>query len=153
MVSHPWLWVKPLADAGASQLTFHLETTYDESHLRELIHSIKATNMKVGVAVKPSTPLNDDLRQVLTEGLVDMVLVMTVEPGFGGQGFLAETVDKVRELRSAYPDLDLQVDGGITAETAQVACEAGANILVSGSWLFKHADPASGITTLRRSVA
>lgn len=152
MVSHPWQWVKPFADAGASQMTFHIETTPELTQLRSMVNSIREAGMHVGVALRPATQITEDLKTVVVEGLVDMVLIMTVDPGFGGQSFMPEPVEKVRELRELFPSLNLQVDGGITDQTVHVVTEAGANVLVSGSWLFKQPDIGSAIISLKSSV-
>ena len=105
---------------------------------------------KAGIAIKPATPVSEVLPYVKS---ADMVLVMTVEPGFGGQGFMSETLGKIRELRDYInrecPNVHIQVDGGINAETAALVREAGADILVAGSYLFKAADMAAAAGSMR----
>mmetsp|Transcript_30118 Transcript_30118/g.53389 ORF Transcript_30118/g.53389 Transcript_30118/m.53389 type:complete len:225 (-) Transcript_30118:1161-1835(-) len=152
MISEPWKWVNAFADAGANQFTFHIETTPTTESLRSLLGSIREARLHTGVALRPVTQVSEDLKEAVKEGLVDMVLIMTVDPGFGGQSFLPEPVEKVRTLRSLFPDLDIQVDGGITDQTAPVVCQAGANVLVSGSWLYKHQDWAEATSLLRSSI-
>lgn len=105
--------------------------------------------MRVGVALKPGTSV--DAVMALAEH-VDMVLVMTVEPGFGGQKFMASMMPKVRALRDKYPLLDIQVDGGLGPSTIDEAAAAGANVIVAGTSVFTAADPAAAIRTLRDAV-
>jgi len=105
--------------------------------------------MKCGIALKPKTPVEDVLPFV---ELVDMVLIMTVEPGFGGQSFMADMMPKVALLRSKYPDLDIEVDGGLAADTIEAAAKAGANVIVAGSSIFKAKDPKAMIELLRNAV-
>jgi ribulose-phosphate 3-epimerase len=105
--------------------------------------------MSPALVLKPKTPVSTILPYV---SLVDMVLIMTVEPGFGGQSFMADQMDKVRELRSRFPDLDIQVDGGLTVETIQTAAEAGANVIVSGTGIFGEKDPGGAIKKMRDVV-
>jgi ribulose-phosphate 3-epimerase len=108
--------------------------------------------MKVGVAVKPKTAV-DVVFGLVEQSLVDMVLVMTVEPGFGGQSFMADQMPKVVALRDKFgPALSIQVDGGVAAETVAHVAKAGANVLVSGSGVFKAAVPADAIKQLRQAV-
>ena len=94
--------------------------------------------MRAAVALKPLTEVPEDLIQCIEKGIVDMVLVMTVEPGFGGQKFKAECLEKVRELRKKYHVLDVQVDGGVTVANVGVAAEAGANVIVSGTGILQY---------------
>lgn len=146
MVSEPEKWVDDIADAGANQYTFHLEAT---SNPEALIKQIKDKGMKVGMAIKPKTPVEAVLPYV---DQVDMILVMTVEPGFGGQKFMSDMMPKVKMLRVKYPNLDIEVDGGLSPDTIEEAAEAGANMIVSGSAVVKSTDPKSVIDTLRASV-
>jgi len=148
MVSEPEKWVSPMKKAGAHMYTFHIEAT---TNPKELISQIRAANMSVGIALKPGTPVDEKLFDLVP--LVDMVLIMTVEPGFGGQSFMAHMMPKVTTLRAKYPDLDIQVDGGIDINTIDVVAKAGANCIVSGSGIFKFRDDfKSPITTMRESV-
>ena len=144
MVSEPLKWIKDFAEAGAARYTFHAEATNDAAGV---IQKIKEAGMKAGIALKPATPLSA-IEHVVT--LVDLVLIMTVEPGFGGQSFMPEPLAKVRELRRRFPHLNIQVDGGVGADTIEACAEAGANCIVSGSGIFKAGDP-SGIIRLMRS--
>eukprot|EP00002_Diphylleia_rotans_P038004 TRINITY_DN8576_c0_g1_i1.p1 TRINITY_DN8576_c0_g1~~TRINITY_DN8576_c0_g1_i1.p1 ORF type:complete len:220 (+),score=66.50 TRINITY_DN8576_c0_g1_i1:57-716(+) len=146
MVSNPEQWVTDFASAGANQYTFHIEATNDAA---ALIQKIKATGMRAGIALKPKTPVE---QVVPFLDMVDMVLIMTVEPGFGGQSFMEDTMPKVRALRDLKPELDIQVDGGLDTKTIKVAAAAGANNIVAGTSIFKSQDPAATIATLRQEV-
>jgi ribulose-phosphate 3-epimerase len=146
MVSNPEQWVTDFAKAGANSYTFHVEATKDA---RALIDAIHAAGMKAGITLKPGTPLTDILPFV---PLVDMVLIMTVEPGFGGQSFMAGQMEKVRTLRASYPLLNIEVDGGIGPDTIETAASAGANVIVSGSAVFKAKDMRATIKLMRDAV-
>ncbi|KAI9231552.1 MAG: Ribulose-phosphate 3 epimerase family-domain-containing protein, partial [Podila humilis] len=114
-----------------------------------LIDQIHAAGMKAGVAVKPKTPIST----VMDLGdKMDMCLVMTVEPGFGGQRFMAECMPKVAELRARYPNLDIEVDGGIARENIDAAAQAGANVIVAGTSIFKADDISGTIESFRATV-
>lgn len=131
MVENPDRFIKDMVDAGADVITVHAEAT---KHLNRTIQLIKSYGKKVGVALNPSTPL-DVIKYNLKD--IDMVLIMTVNPGFGGQAFIERMLQKIRDLRSIDPNIDIQVDGGINDKTSKLVKEAGANILVAGSYLFK----------------
>nr|WP_315044977.1 ribulose-phosphate 3-epimerase [uncultured Leptotrichia sp.] len=131
MVENPDRFIKDIADAGADVITVHAEAT---KHLNRTIQLIKSYGKKVGVALNPSTPL-DFIKYDLKD--IDMVLIMTVNPGFGGQAFIEGMLQKIKDLRSIDPNIDIQVDGGINDKTSKLVKEAGANILVAGSYLFK----------------
>ena len=140
-------YIGVFADNGADMISFHLESKSDPA---AAINEIKSRGKKAGIAIKPATPVSEVLPYVKS---ADMVLVMTVEPGFGGQGFMSETLGKIRELRDYInrecPNVHIQVDGGINAETAALVREAGADILVAGSYLFKAADMAAAAGSMR----
>ncbi|KAA0162496.1 hypothetical protein FNF27_08056 [Cafeteria roenbergensis] len=147
MVSDPGAWVEDFHAAGASQITFHVETVEDPVALAKRIREL---GIRAGIAVKPKTPVESVLP--LLEHF-DMVLIMTVEPGFGGQKFMADMMDKVRAVRAAAPTMDVQVDGGLSPATVDVAAEAGANVIVAGTAVFGAEDRAAAIAALRESVA
>uniref|UniRef100_A0A3P9MFT2 Ribulose-phosphate 3-epimerase n=1 Tax=Oryzias latipes TaxID=8090 RepID=A0A3P9MFT2_ORYLA len=147
MVSRPEQWVKPMAAAGASQYTFHLEATTNPGNL---IKEIRESRMKVGLAIKPGTTV-EELAPWANQ--IDMALVMTVEPGFGGQKFMDDMMPKVSWLRSQFPSLDIEVDGGVGPDTIHKCAEAGANMIVSGSAVIGSDDPRSVIALLRTAVA
>lgn len=150
MVTNPLDYVEPLGKAGASGFTFHIETSKD--NWKELIQNIKSHGMRPGVSIKPGTSVEEVYPLVEAENPVEMVLVMTVEPGFGGQKFMPEMMDKVRILRMKYPSLDIEVDGGLGPSTIDVAASAGANCIVAGSSVFGAPEPAHVISLLRSSV-
>ncbi|KAL5581337.1 hypothetical protein UlMin_013779 [Ulmus minor] len=150
MVTNPLDYVEPLGKAGASGFTFHVEVT--KENWQELIQRIKAKGMRPGVSLKPGTPIEEVYPLVEAENAVEMVLVMTVEPGFGGQKFMPEMMDKVRTLRKKYPALDIEVDGGLGPSTIDVAASAGANCIVAGSSVFGAPEPAQVISLLRNKV-
>ena len=147
MISEPLKYIDDFAKAGADIITFHVEC---DSDVQETIDKIKAAGCKVGLSVKPKTPASA-IMPYLEQ--LDMVLVMTVEPGFGGQSFMADMMPKVQEFRKAIDasgkDIDLQVDGGVNAETGKICVENGANVLVAGSYLFKQEDYKAAVETLR----
>ncbi len=147
MISHPLQYVKPFSDAGADLLTFHVEAEDDPA---AVIRAIREQGVSVGISVKPKTPASAIVPYLKD---VDMVLVMTVEPGFGGQSFMADMIPKVAELhellRTHNPACRIQVDGGIDAKTAPGIIAAGASILVAGTAVFRAKEgPAEAIRTL-----
>ena len=147
MIIDPIRYIDNYADCGSDIITFHIEAAEDPQAVINKIHS---RGLKAGISVKPATPASA-VKPYLES--VDMVLVMTVEPGFGGQSFMTETVDKVKEVRELINksgrNIFLQVDGGINGETAAVCRNAGANVLVSGSYAFSAADKKAAIDSLR----
>ena len=142
MVENPDRFIKDMVDAGADVITVHAEAT---KHLNRTIQLIKSYGKKVGVALNPSTPL-DVIKYDLKD--IDMVLIMTVNPGFGGQAFIEGMLQKIRDLRSIDSNIDIQVDGGINDKTSKLVKEAGANISVAGSYLF-NGDYKQKIESLR----
>lgn len=146
MVNDPESQIKFFAEAGADLISFHIESKSDPCGTLELIRSF---GVKSALAVKPGTPV-EEVFPLLP--LCDMVLVMTVEPGYGGQAFIPETLDKIRALRTfAGAELDIEVDGGINTKTAPLVREAGANVLVAGTGLFKAEDMAQANAALKAS--
>lgn len=152
MVANPLQWVDDMAAAGADQYTFHVEASDAVGGAQEterVIAAVKAAGMRVGLAVKPGTPVAALLPYA---DRLDLALVMTVEPGFGGQKFMAPMMEKVRELRDRFADLDVEVDGGLGPDTIAAAAEAGANVIVAGTSVYKSADPEATIKELRAAV-
>lgn len=147
MVTNPEDYVLPFAQAGADLLTFHIEAA---PHMHRLIQSIKENKMKVGISLNPGTSLSL-LDEVLDQ--IDMVLLMTVNPGFGGQGFISQSLQKIARLKKTIVQrqlsVDIEVDGGINGETAKEVIKAGANILVAGSAIYQAKDFSKAIATLR----
>ncbi len=146
MISDPLFYINDFVKAGADIITFHVEC---ESDIEKTIDKIVNAGCKAALAVKPNTPI-DAVYPYL--GKLSMVLVMTVEPGFGGQSFMESTMPKIKELRLKCPELDIQVDGGINAETIKIAGNAGANVFVAGSAVFKSDDPAATIKLLKENA-
>ncbi|KAE8689383.1 Ribulose-phosphate 3-epimerase [Hibiscus syriacus] len=147
MVTNPIDYVEPMGKAGASGFTFHVEVS------KELIVRIKSKGMRPGVVLKPGTPIEEVYPLIDSENPVEMVLVMTVEPVFGGQKFIPEMMDKVRALRKKCRSLDIEVDGGLGPSTIDMAASAGANCIVAGSSVFGAPEPAALISLMRKSVS
>ncbi len=149
MVSNPEHHIEEFARAGADIISIHVEAT---PHIHGALQKIRAAGVKPSVVINPGTPV-EAIKNVLN--LVDQVLVMTVNPGFGGQAFLPETMGKIRELvalREANQlNFDIEVDGGIDDKTIQMAREAGANVFVAGSYVFKG-DVSHQVQTLRDAL-
>lgn len=146
MVSEPERWVPEVAKAGGDQYTFHYESTKDPL---ALIALIKKHGMRAACAIKPGT----DVAVLADLGAhLDMALVMTVEPGFGGQKFMADMMPKVDKLRAQFPQLDIQVDGGLGRDTVDAAADAGANVIVAGTSCFTAPEPSELIGYMRGKV-
>lgn len=147
MISEPEKYIGEFAKAGSDIITVHQEV---EADLPGLIKQIKDEGKKAGVSIKPKTPASV-LKDIIQD--LDLVLVMTVEPGFGGQGFMADQISKIAEIRKMIDQtgkkIDLEVDGGINPETAKQVIAAGADVLVAGSAVFKTADYSGNIKALR----
>ncbi|MCL2353848.1 MAG: ribulose-phosphate 3-epimerase [Defluviitaleaceae bacterium] len=137
MIADPKKYIKPFADAGADVISFHYEVMASDDDVLETIGMIRACGAKAALAINPSTPFDaiEDYLEIL-----DMVLIMSVNPGFGGQGFIAESLDKAKKIRQMYPDLDIQMDGGINLNTVDSALESGVNIIVVGSAILSKDD-------------
>lgn len=130
MIENPDRFIKDFVETGADIITVHVEAT---KHLNRTLQLIKSYGKKVGISLNPSTPI-EMIKYELKN--IDMVLIMTVNPGFGGQAFIENMTDKIKELRTLDKNIDIEVDGGINAETGKKVKEAGANILVAGSYIF-----------------
>ncbi|MDD6807176.1 MAG: ribulose-phosphate 3-epimerase [Oscillospiraceae bacterium] len=146
MISDPLKYAEDFAKAGADVITFHVES---DSNPMDTIQKIRSLGCKVGISVKPKTPASEIFPYL---DKVDLVLVMTVEPGFGGQSFMADMMPKVREIydecKTQNFSVDIEVDGGINEINISEAAAAGANVFVSGSTIFKAKDAKEMITTL-----
>jgi len=151
MVTNPKEYVDSMKKAGCDMFTFHIEALETKEEAVLLCELIKTREMKVGIALKPNTRA-DEVFQLIDDKCVDMVLVMTVEPGFGGQKFNPTMMPKVKLLRERYPSIDIQVDGGLSADTIALAAEAGANVIVAGSSVFGAKDIKAAIDVLRSAV-
>jgi ribulose-phosphate 3-epimerase len=134
MIEEPIRYIEQFAESGADIITFHVEAASDS---REVIDKIRSLGKKVGLAIKPKTPVEAVVPYLEH---IDMLLVMTVEPGFGGQKYMDECTDKIREARKLISDaglsVDVEIDGGVTVDNVNVPLEAGANVIVAGSAVF-----------------
>ena len=138
MIENPEKYVKPFAEAGADILTFHYEACSDVNHAEEVISLIKSLGVKAGISIKPATE-PEKIFPLLDK--VDLVLVMTVEPGFGGQEFMHDCAMKIPVIKANAPEnIVIQVDGGINNLTSKICTSLGANSLVAGSYIFGHSD-------------
>lgn len=150
MIINPENYIADFAKAGSDIITVHVEST---PHIHRAIQMIKDLDVKAGVVINPGTPI-EMIKHVLP--LVDQVLVMTVNPGFGGQSFITETVDKIAELAELRKVNDwtyqIEVDGGIVPETAKICHEAGADVFVAGSYVYSAEDPAAQIDQLKKAL-
>ncbi|MDP2691522.1 MAG: ribulose-phosphate 3-epimerase [bacterium] len=145
MVDDPEDWIEGFASAGADLQTIHYEAK--QKSVLGTLERIKNLGCLTGLSIKPKTfveTVPDDLWDY-----ADVALIMSVEPGWGGQSFIEEVLDKVRYLRGKYPHKDISIDGGINAETGKMACHAGCNMLVSGSYIFRSEDYRKAVESLR----
>lgn len=151
MITHPKKYIHEFAISGSDSITFHLEACSDLEEVIETIELIKKENKKVGISIKPNTPVETIYSLLLRED-IDLVLIMSVEPGFGGQKFMKNSLPKIRELRKFIDENKLntliEVDGGIQSETAALVIEAGVDILVSGSYLFNSENFAKSVESI-----
>ena len=147
MISDAPKYAPEFVKAGSDNITFHLEAVDDP---QAMIQQLRDLKVSVGVSIKPKTPVSA-LREIIAD--VDMVLLMTVEPGFGGQEFIPESLDRARELRQMLrDDQRLQVDGGIYTTTAPQIVEAGADTLVTGNAIFSQDDPAQAVRDILQAA-
>ncbi|MFH5835694.1 ribulose-phosphate 3-epimerase [Proteiniclasticum sp. C24MP] len=150
MIVNPSSYIDAFADAGADLINFHYEA---ETHIDRAIEKIKARGLKAGITLNPATPVSV-LSTILPK--LDMVLIMSVNPGFGGQSFIPYTLDKVRELREMAnkmnPDLLIEIDGGIAENTIRSAVEAGVDVVVAGSAVYKNGEIRRNIEVLREAL-
>ena len=149
MIENPDHWAPKFVEAGADSVTFHYEAAKDSKKLIKELHAMKS---RVGLAIKPKTPLSD-VKEFLSD--IDVLLVMTVEPGFGGQSFMHDQMVKVRSARAHIENMKkekplLQIDGGVSLDTIAEAALAGANCFVAGSAVYKAANPAKMVDQLRQ---
>lgn len=156
MIEHPQTQVKFFAEAGADIITVHYKACkkISDTYLEETLRLIKSYGVKCGAVVNPDVPV-ENIFPVFP--LCDMVLLMSVYPGYGGQKLIPEVMDKVRKARdyaikTGRPDMDIEIDGGVTEENAKLIKEAGANVLVAGSAIFKAPDAAAAICKLKTSI-
>lgn len=144
MIENPEKYIEPFAKAGADILTFHYEAVKD---IQLIVDLIKSFGIKAGMSIKPKTSPDEILKYL---GILDLLLVMTVEPGFGGQSFMEDCAEKIPAIKRHAPEnLIIQVDGGINAQTAKICTDYGANSLVAGNYIYKSDNIKSAILSLR----
>ncbi len=150
MIEKPELYIDEFVSAGADIITVHIEAC---PHIHRTIQQIKGHGIKAGVVLNPGTPLSS-IQHILED--IDMVLIMTVNPGFGGQQFIEGMIEKIRELRNTINarglDIEIEVDGGINEDTIQSCLHAGADVFVAGSAVYNHQDRKAAITRLKQAV-
>lgn len=146
MVTHPQNYIDVFADAGADTILIHVEA---QCRPIDVLQRIRRRGVRAGITLNPETPAES-----LTglDGGVDEILCMTVHPGFGGQRFISEVLPKIGQVRAAFPETDISVDGGITPETAGLCAAQGANIFLAGTAVFEAADAAEEISAIRRNA-
>lgn len=151
MITNPELYIDAFVEAGADYITVHVETC---PHLHRVVQQIKAHNIKAGVVLNPHTPLNT-IEEILPE--LDMVLLMSVNPGFGGQSFITSVVDKTKRLKQMLIDRGLEnilieIDGGVKIDNIEEISDAGADVLVSGSGIFKAENPTEMLQNMKKLI-
>lgn len=148
MIENPWKYIDKFADAGADIITVHYEA--EKSRLYDTLKAIKSLGVKCGAVINPDTPVSA-IEKVIEE--CDMVLLMSVFPGFAGQKFIPEVVEKIKQVKKIVDtigkDIDIEIDGGITLDNVRLVKDAGANVIVAGSTVFKETDRAGVINKLR----
>lgn len=151
MIENPDNYIKDFVDAGCDMIVVHEEAC---THLHRTIQNIKSFNVKAGVALNPATPI-ENIKYILND--VDMVLIMTVNPGFGGQSFIGTMIDKIKELKALIDekglDVDIQVDGGIKPSNVSEVVKAGANVIVAGSAIFNSDDIEATVKEFRLNAS
>lgn len=147
MIENPDQYIEAFANAGADYITVHVEAC---KHLHRTVSLIKSMDVKAGVVLNPATPVSM-IQHIIKD--IDMVLLMSVNPGFGGQSFIPEVLPKIREVKAMAeqfnPTLEIEIDGGVNEETAKLCIEAGANVLVAGSAVYNKADRKQAIEAIR----
>ena len=151
MIENPGRYIEDFARAGADYITVHMEAC---NHLHRVLQAIRALDVKAGVALNPHTPVSS-IRDVLD--VLDMILIMSVNPGFGGQSFIPRSLDKLHEVQAILREngmqhIEVEVDGGVKTDNIKAIRDAGAEILVAGSAIFKSDNPAATINTMRRML-
>jgi len=143
MIENPMNFIEEFVKSGANIITIHYEAC---KNILETIDKIHSFGVKAGLSLNPDSRIENIIDFIPK---IDMILIMAVNPGFGGQKFIPEVLDKIKKLREMYPEIDIEVDGGINEETAKIAKENGANVFVSGSYIFNSKSPSKNIEKLR----
>ena len=155
MVEDPMKWIPQLKDCGADHVTFHIEACPSHEYAIECARAIRKHGMTAGIAVKPKTdvgPCLDLIAETEPEDLFSLLLVMSVEPGFGGQKFDSSVLPKCAKARARFPKLNIELDGGLNPETAAMGAREGANVIVAGTSVFASSDPQGAIESIRDSI-
>ena len=147
MITDPDAYAAPFVSAGADSISFHVEVSKDPEATIGKLRDLKAS---VGMVINPPTPISKFPKALWSK--IDLALVMTVNPGFGGQSFIPEVLEKVKAIRAERPEMDIQVDGGIKVGTAAQAAAAGANVFVAGTAVFRASDPRAAVAAIRADV-
>ncbi len=149
MISDPLFYLDEFVKAGADLITFHYECYEDKAKVMEMIQAVKAKNIKVGLSIKPNTTV-EEIKEYIPQ--LDLVLVMSVEPGFGGQSFMENSLDKIALLRQIIDENQylclIEVDGGINEQTAKLVKAAGCDVAVAGSYIFKQEDRKKAVESI-----
>lgn len=153
MVTDPVQWVESLSECGADHVTFHIEACPTREYAIDCARAFRKRGMTVGIAVKPKTNV-DECLSILeeTDDLFSLLLVMSVEPGFGGQKFDPSVLEKCSKARKLFPNINIQLDGGLNIETTVLGAQAGANVIVAGTSVFAAKDPAGAIRSMKESI-
>jgi ribulose-phosphate 3-epimerase len=153
MIEDPKRWITQLKDCGADHVTFHIEACPSIQYAIETAQEIRRQGMTAGIAVKPKTPIEPCIEIVEKTGdLFSLILVMSVEPGFGGQKFDPSVLPKCTIARERLPHIHVEMDGGLNAETSGLGARAGANVIVAGTSVFASSDPKAAIDAIKRAV-
>ena len=155
MVTDPLKWISQLKDCGADHVTFHMEACPSREYAIECARLIRKHGMTAGIAVKPKTdvePCLEIIAETESEGLFSLLLVMSVEPGFGGQKFDASVLPKCAKARARFPALNIELDGGLNPETTALGAREGANVIVAGTSVFASSDPRAAIDSIKESI-
>ena len=153
MVEDPKRWIPELKECGADHVTFHIEACPSLEYAIETAEELRKNGMTVGIAVRPKTGLDDVIAVIQKTGdLIALILVMSVEPGFGGQKFDHTVLPKCTLARKLFPHIHIQMDGGLNAETSALGAKAGANVIVAGTSVFASTDPRSAIEAIKRAI-
>ena len=155
MVEDPMKWISQLKDCGADHVTFHIEACPNKEYAIECAREIRKHGMTAGIAVKPKTDVSaclDMIAETEAEGLFSLLLVMSVEPGFGGQKFDSSVLPKCSKARARFPKLNIELDGGLNPETTALGAREGANVIVAGTSVFASADPRAAIDSIKDSI-
>lgn len=153
MIEDPKRWISQLRDCGADHISFHIEACPSIDYAIETAEEIRRQGMTAGIALRPKTPIDDCLNLIERTGdLFSLILVMSVEPGFGGQKFDESVLSKCTVARARFPNIHIEMDGGLNAETTALGAKAGANVIVAGTSVFASPDPKASIDAIKAAI-